>query len=135
MSKLANKLKQGLKDAASPSDNNLILEGNYGAGAIAIDGYYKFWEGLYNTYMVNTTNGRVRYLVEDGDNFEIGTGVYYRYTYEAGISVRTPEQSLSSGTASTSGIALGAGAIVSIIPARQNFSFQTAMAFLYGAYS
>ncbi len=129
MSRLADKVKQGLKDAVG-SSGNLVLEGNFGAGAIPIDGYYLFYQGDEQQLFQN--KGNIRYLVEDGNNFEIGTGLYQRYTYEARISNRTPEQSLSSGTASTSGIALNAGAIVSIIPARQNFSFQTAMALIYG---
>jgi hypothetical protein len=127
MSFLLDRCRQGLKDSVG-SSGNMILAGAYGAGAIPIDGYYKF----YQTSTLIGANDTIRYLVEDGDNFEIGTGFYQRYTYATSIINRTPEQSLLNGTAATSGIALNAGAIVSIIPARQDFSFQTAMAFLYG---
>ena len=72
----------------------------------------------------------VRYVIENGNNFEIGTGVY---TASGTTLTRNAEQTLVSGTAgTTSEITLSGTSTVFITAATRNFSYQTAMTLIYG---
>lgn len=99
-----------------------------GTGSVAlgspVDGFYSFAEG-------GISNGdTVRYVIENGNNFEIGTGVY-TITH---IS-RSPEETLVNGTAditSPSAITLAGDSTVFITASSKNFSYQTAISLIYG---
>ena len=99
-----------------------------GTGTIALgspeDGFYDFSEGGISD------GDTVRYVIENGNNFEIGTGVY---TASGTTLTRNAEQTLVSGTAgTTSEITLSGTSTVFITAATRNFSYQTAMTLIYG---
>ena len=113
MSKLANRIK--------------VATSTTGTGTLTLgspeDGFYDFAEG-------GISDGEtVRYVIENGNNFEIGTGVY---TASGTTLTRNPEQTLVSGTAGTSAITLAGTSSVFVTAAAKNFSYQTAMTLIYG---
>ena len=90
-------------------------------------------EGFFDFAEAGISNGdTVRYVIENGDNFEIGTGVYL----SSGTTLsRNPEQTLVGGNAdisSPSRITLAGTSTVFITAAAKNFSYQTAMTLIYG---
>jgi len=116
MSKLANRVK--------------VSTSTTGTGTITLgspeDGFYDFAEG-------GILDGQtVRYVIENGNNFEIGTGVF---TASGTTLSRTPEETLVSGTAditSPSAITLAGNSTVFITASSKNFSYQTAISLIYG---
>ena len=99
-----------------------------GTGTITLgspeDGFYDFSEGGISD------GDTVRSVIENGNNFEIGTGVY---TASGTTLTRNAEQTLVSGTAgTTSEITLSGTSTVFITAATRNFSYQTAMTLIYG---
>jgi hypothetical protein len=75
----------------------------------------------------------VRYVIEDGNDFEIGTGLLS--SGQTHISNRTPEETLVSGTAdrtSPTAITLSGNQTIMVVGSAKNFSHQTALSFIYG---
>jgi hypothetical protein len=117
MSKLANRVKVTTSTIGSGSP---ITLGN------PEDGFFDFTEAGISD------GDTVRYVIEDGNNFEIGTGVF---TASGTTLTRNPEETLVSGTAditSPSAITLSGASTVFVTASPRNFSYQTAMTLIYG---
>ena len=89
-----------------------------------VDGFYDFAEGGI------TDGDKVRYVIENGDNFEIGVGVY---TASGTTLTRGATESLSGGTPGLGVITLSGDSVVFVTAANVDFFFQTALNLIYGA--
>lgn len=100
--------------------------GNCALGS-PVDGFYSFTEGGISDA------DRFRYVIENGNNFEIGTGVYL--AGNPAYLLRTAEETLVNGTAdrsSPSEISLVGDSTVFVTASSQTFAFQTAISLIYG---
>jgi hypothetical protein len=71
----------------------------------------------------------VRYLIEQGTDFEIGLGVY---TASGTTLSRGVQQSKIGGTVGTTPLTLDGSAIVMITATNNDFALQTALTMIYG---
>ena len=117
MSKLGDRIKVGVSAIPGGAQGTLTL-GN------PEDGFFDFTEG--GILDQNT----VRYVIEEGNDFEIGIG---KFTASGTtLSRDTVEQSLISGSAGTTKINASTNSVVFVTATSRNFSYQTAMTLIYG---